>query len=41
MMKAMEKLEQETDIIHLIRKRRSYWQTLKLMIGEGTLAENF
>ena len=41
MIRAMEKLEQETDIIELIRKRRAFWQSLKLIIGEETLDKNY
>ena len=33
----MEMYAEETDIIHMVRKRRLYMETLKLMIGEETI----
>lgn len=39
MERAIEALEQETDIIKMIRKKRLYMETLKLIIGQDTMKE--
>ena len=37
MEKAMEMYAEETNIIHMVRKRRLYMESLKLMIGVETI----
>ena len=39
MERAIKTLEQETDIIKMIRKMRLYMETLKFIVGQDTMKE--